>query len=484
MAQKKQRLEQAGRFFGRCTAVLCLLLALTGLALGVWSGRGVEAAAGVLLCLPVGWLLRKLSKEIRRLGEGKALLLLTVLCLIWKLVWVLWATVPPESDYKTFWDYAQQLAARDVIWGGRYLALFPHIFGYAWFLSGLIRMFGALPLLAPVTNALLSVCAGILLFSIAKKRFGFETGAAAFLLWTVCPSQTIYNMFVLSEPLYTTLLLGVLAVLTAFEDKAEQCGRVRPAVSGLGAGLLLAGVNLTRPVGAIVLIGLVLWLGLVRIDGWKHPIFRRSWAVFLAVLVVSYGVLGMLGRQELARRIGEEPASTTGFNILVGFHQESGGKWNWEDSNTLDAVNTPDRSAQEVQQEMLERAMERITSGEIDFPILLRDKLTTFLGSDDACVGYASSVIRHEEQVKQLCNGFWYGILFLAAAGCVLGIRAGERRSVQMGYLYFIGLTMAQMLVEVAGRYHYSLLPLLILTAAGAVMGTERGAHGVRSLQG
>ena len=128
--------------------------------------------------------------------------------------------------------------------------------------------------------------------------------------------------------------------------------------------------------------------------------------------------------------------------------------------------------------------MERITSGEIEFPILLRDKLTTFLGSDDACAGYASSVIRHEEQVKQLCNGFWYGILFLAAAGCVLGIRAGERRSVQMGYLYFIGLTMAQMLVEVAGRYHYSLLPVLILTAAGAVMGTERGAHGVRSLQG
>lgn len=476
MAQKKQGLEQAGRFFGRCTAVLCLLLTLTGLALGVWSKHGGEVAAGALLCLPIGWLLRKLSKEIRRLGEGKALLLLTVLCLIWKLVWVLWATVPPESDYKTFWDYAQQLAARDVIWGGRYLALFPHIFGYTWFLSGLIRIFGALPLLAPVSNALLSVCAGVLLFSIARKRFGFETAAAAFLLWTVCPSQTIYNMFVLSEPLYTTLLLGVLAVVTAFEDKAEQCGRVRPVVSGIGAGLLLAGVNLTRPVGAIVLIALVLWLALVRIDGWKKPIFRRSWAMFLVVLVVSYGVLGMLGRQELARRIGEEPASTTGFNILVGFHQESGGKWNWEDSNALDAVNTPDRSAQEVQEEMLERAIERITSGEVDFPILLRDKLTTFLGTDDACVGYASSVIRHKEQTEQLCNGFWYGILLLGAVGLLLGIREGERRSVQLGYLYFIGLIMAQMLVEVAGRYHYSLLPVLILLAARAAMWERKKA--------
>lgn len=198
--------------------------------------------------------------------------------------------------------------------------------------------------------------------------------------------------------------------------------------------------------------------------------------MFLVVPVVSYGVLGMLGRQELARQIGEEPASTTGFNISVGFHQESGGKWNWEDSNTLDAVNTPDRSAQEVQEEMLDLAMERITSGEIDFPILLRDKLTTFLGTDDACVGYASSVIRHKEQVKQLCNGFWYGILFLAAAGCILGIRAGERRSAQMRYLYFIGLTMAQMLVEVAGRYHYSLLPILILLAArGILWQTKKG---------
>lgn len=37
--------------------------------------------------------------------------------------------------------------------------------------------------------------------------------------------------------------------------------------------------------------------------------------------------------------------------------------------------------------------------------------------------------------------------------------------------LYVIGLTCAQMLVEVAGRYHYSILPMLLMIGAGVAGG-------------
>lgn len=33
--------------------------------------------------------------------------------------------------------------------------------------------------------------------------------------------------------------------------------------------------------------------------------------------------------------------------------------------------------------------------------------------------------------------------------------------------LYILGLTLAQMLVEVAGRYHYSMIPMLLLLGQG-----------------
>ena len=42
--------------------------------------------------------------------------------------------------------------------------------------------------------------------------------------------------------------------------------------------------------------------------------------------------------------------------------------------------------------------------------------------------------------------------------------------------LYFLGLTLAHMLVEVSTRYHYSLIPILIIFAAAGLTrpGEER----------
>ena len=40
--------------------------------------------------------------------------------------------------------------------------------------------------------------------------------------------------------------------------------------------------------------------------------------------------------------------------------------------------------------------------------------------------------------------------------------------------LYFLGLTLAHMLVEVANRYHYSLIPILIIFAALGLTAEER----------
>lgn len=65
-----------------------------------------------------------------------------------------------------------------------------------------------------------------------------------------------------------------------------------------------------------------------------------------------------------------------------------------------------------------------------------------------------------------LCNGFWYFSLLLAMWGGIQMWRRGERSFRLLAPLYVLGLTAAQMLVEVAGRYHYSLVPVLLLTGA------------------
>ena len=62
-----------------------------------------------------------------------------------------------------------------------------------------------------------------------------------------------------------------------------------------------------------------------------------------------------------------------------------------------------------------------------------------------------ASIMRHfswQPVVLSRCGGVERGLLLLAP-------------------LYILGLTLAQMLVEVAGRYHYSMIPMLLLLGQG-----------------
>lgn len=83
--------------------------------------------------------------------------------------WVLLVRVPPSGDYATFWGYAKALAGQPVLEGGRYMALFPHIFGYSSFLSWFIRLLGPGALLAQGLNVLLTAASGSLLFLLGRR---------------------------------------------------------------------------------------------------------------------------------------------------------------------------------------------------------------------------------------------------------------------------------------------------------------------------
>ena len=229
-----------------------------------------------------------------------------------------------------------------------------------------------------------------------------------------------------------------------------------------------------RPIGAVPLIALFLWRFCLAPEGLGEREQRRRWAALLGALLAAYLAAGPLWDSHVAARIGEEPSSTLGYSILVGFNPESGGQWNQADSALLYAYSdAPGATAQDAQQAALEAAKARIAEG-MDFLALFREKIRAFLGADSACVGYSSAVVHHTEELALACDGFYYLLLLLAAAGGGALWQRGEGGGLLLCPLYVLGLTAAQMLVEVAGRYHYSLLPALMLLVPGALLGEGR----------
>ena len=118
----------------------------------------------------------------------------------------------------------------------------------------------------------------------------------------------------------------------------------------------------------------------------------------------------------------------------------------------------------------------RIAAG-IDYPRLFAAKLTAFLGNDELG-GYTYRFTRPESFFKPcmvLCNVFYYGVFLAAMAGLFGLLRSRRLGAWQLAALYILGLTLAHMLVEVSNRYHYSLIPLLILFAAAGF--TRQSSH-------
>lgn len=451
---------------GRCMLALYIGITSCGLLLGATAGLknlaalGVAVAVGVLAFLVLPRITKLLSKQ----GVLRAGLLLVLLCALVKAAWIVLVRLEPAGDYATFWQCANSLAARETIYNGRYIALFPHIFGYASFLSWFVRLFGSGELLAPWINVLLSVCSGVLLFRLGWRWLNLEAGISAFLLWTFCPSQTIYNSMVLSEPYYTTMLLGFLLLMTEFSCTCQAVSwpAVWGAAVGVIGGLLLRFINGSRPIAAIPIIALLIWL--FALGGLKGRKGIVCWFPCLALLLAVYFGTAPLWNANLAHRIGQEPSSTPGYNILVGFNPESAGTWNQADSDLLYYYSDqPGATAQWAQEQMLSEAKTRITSGEVRIPSLMVQKLRTFLGSDAACVRYSATVLNHQALFTFLCNAYYYLLLLLAVLGGLCLCMRSEGNIALLLPLYVLGLTLAQMLVEVAPRYHYSLIPMFIL---------------------
>ena len=184
----------------------------------------------------------------------------------------------------------------------------------------------------------------------------------------------------LSEPLYTALILGVLSFLTETERSAALKGYP-----------LWMGVSPARRAAFFA-------MGQRGASHCGHTADRAP-SVALSVEPEPAGcpelekMVGALhGRCaggicpsgaglecRLSVRIGEEPSHTPGYSLLVGLNPDSGGRWNQEDSDRLYGYSDqPGATAQWTQEQLLADAEARILSGEIDFSKLLKQNCATF----------------------------------------------------------------------------------------------------------
>ena len=400
----------------------------------------------------------------------KVCLLLALFNLLVNGIWVFTFQPIQAPDYQTFFEAASDLAVGRPLAGKDYIALFPHILGYAAFLSIFLRFFGESVLTAALLNVFLTVLSGIFLYQICLRYFGKKAAFISNLLWILCPSKLLYNTMSLSEPLYTCLLLLFFLLASETVDAVsmeESIGRA--TASGFVAGLTLAMINAARPIGVIPILAYLLWL-LFLSD--RKSIQDRKKTVFLFTLIVlaAYFSAGSLWKSYAAARLEQAPPSVPGYSIYVGFNPKTQGSYADEDMELLQSryFGEYDRNAEATQQSMLRSAKGRISDNKNNIPSLMIHKLGTLLGHDEGGAYYSKESMSPGQYTLWcvISNVWYYLICLMAAAGCVRLWKTDRCDSMMMIPLCIIGIILAQLMVEVAARYHYCLIPMLILLAA------------------
>ena len=468
----------------KCSHILAkLMLGLFALLLGAavffgavinWQHKSYPLAFLIAACLLLVllWLFRRhpLDPLLERIGVWRLALLLAALSLAVNVLWAVTHYVEPDGDYVTFWVTACAQAQGAPQELHVYLSLFPHIMGYASFLGLFLRLFGCYNAVAVGVNIGLTVISCLLIFVLCLRWSGLRAAFLGSLLWALCPSAVMFNTMVLSEPFYTCLLLGYLVLVSGLEKRAaeEKAPLWRWILGGALAGVLLRAVNAARPIAPVFLIATIIWILLLRGKDLRERRSWLRWGLFFLLMLAVYLPLGTLWNAYLTRRLGEEPPLIPGYNMCVGFNTKTGGAYSEDDMEQLFIYRHETGSARQAQEIMRQKAMERIRSGQINFPRHFATKLRIFLGCDEGGAYYTSFYLKDFNYLltSLLSNVFYYLVVMMALLCAWKLGRLKEHRLILIVPLYVIGLTLAQMLVEVSGRYHYSIVPMLIILAA------------------
>lgn len=477
--KKQKNWEEAtnmSRILTRIMLSLFALLLLYELSVCAFLGRSYAVALFLALLLTAAYIFlvrRRRGESVwRRMGALKSWALLTAVFLAVNLPVFFLVSVTPDNDFATFWKVALALAGGSELAEGTkvYVALFPHILGYSTFLSGLLRLFGESALVPVIVNLILTMFSGMLIFKLVLRWLDVDAASFAYLLWSLCPSKMLYNTMVLSEPLYTFLLLLFILLLSELESRSGSVQRplLWGAAAGALGGVILRAVNVSRPVAAIPIIAFFIWVLLLRGAELRE---KKKWLLYLSfatLMLAVYLPLGSLWNGYAARVADQEPAGVPGYSLYVGFNPESRGQYSTEDSLLLESFCASEGSAAQAQQRMLEALKQRLASGDINFIRLFSAKLKSFLGFDEGGAFYMSGEISPLEYsaLAVVSNVFYYCLLLLALLGAVRAFRRQDRSCVLLVPMYVLGLTAAHMLVEVSPRYHYSVIPMLVIMAA------------------
>jgi 4-amino-4-deoxy-L-arabinose transferase-like glycosyltransferase len=328
--------------------------------------------------------------------------------------------------------------------------------GYPILLAGGFALFGVQPAVIEGLNLGFAAVTTWLVWEIGRAGWNRRVGAMAAGIYALVPSQVLLVLVPLTEPLYTLLLAVAVRLAMALDRRALVAAAV--------AGAALAAAQYVRSTAVALLLPVVA-LPFVMGRRWWPSIGRATLVVAVFLVLMTPVIVYNVATNDA---VSVSTSSYGGWSLYVGANQEHLGRWNAEDAARL--ANFPGDTWWARSEYAGRVAIERMREDPVGYLRLMGIKLVLLWQDEHYAAAYAFTTGPPDRvvHVGWLTSALaWVALTVLA----VIGV-AGDRREPRPATL-LIGMivalvTITHLFLEVHGRYHSALVPLLgVLAAAG-----------------
>ncbi len=422
-----------------------------------------------------------------------------------RFAWALATRPIPSSDFATYYRFALNLSRGDL-----------HVLGAAkspitlLYYAGVFKLLGHALVFLYLANSALGALQIYLVYLISRDLFRSETSArASALLAALFPSVILFTGIASSEMPFTALLLLIVFAAGRLARRGATMSLPRIAASGSMLGALIAALHLTRNLGVIIGVWLVVAILLFAAMDRRRNLLLCGTAVLAALAVLSPQVRYNYKTNHVIS-INSSPFSS--LNLLMGTNRVTKGTFNVADRRLVTRKfkfrGETYKSASRYARRM---AFERIAEDPRGFVrFALTGKFREMWGRDWYGAMFPSSiktrivqtqltksgrrvrrnyaVLPGKQELIETANRYYFFVIALTMCAMALGLR--EKRIDRAVFVMVAGVVLLAALlhifVEVQARYHFYVLFLFAVLAGGIVGGsgtTEHDADGPAVLQ-
>lgn len=403
---------------------------------------------------------------------------------------------PVSDDYKTYFEIAVMLKKGILQEKGEgycnYIAMFPHVIGYCYILKSLFSVFGTSTWNGQMANVLFALGTVFLVYRITRRLGGRLAGIIALTAVAFWPSQILYiNMLAAEYSFCFFLYLSILLFLHLIMDyDGVAKNEIRGIILHILLGCLIAVTAAIRPMALILLIAILLFLLPQKMKLPGIPINSISiWLRFLAkgwlrgmLILMSYIIVSGIITTDIELTINRSVPSFSqsfGYNLLVGLNADSNGGWNEGDSSFLYEHLESTGSAVETQIACREKALERVSSNPGALMELFVKKYEFLWGNDNYGVDWNLVFLKEQNVLTQKRADFLYKmkginqmiylVFVLFSLYTLICLFRKQANGLSVLILVYLGTAAMHLMVESQNRYHFHVIPVLIILASVGV---------------